>query len=471
MDAMEPQRSAAPAVRVREVGKCYQIYPRPADRLKQMLFSRFGRHYGHDFWALRDVSFEVRPGESFGIIGRNGSGKSTLLQIIAGILAPTRGEVETHGRVGALLELGSGFNPDFTGRENVFMNAAILGLSPAEIAARFDDIAAFADLGEFIDQPVKTYSSGMFVRLAFAVIAHIQADILIVDEALAVGDVFFVQKCMRFLRAFQERGILLFVTHDTAAVVSLCQRAIWLDHGQVRAMGAARDVTERYLEAFYADKQGPPAVVPAAAAPAVAAAAPERPAPRAPIPAAGPLHDPRLEFINRSPLRNDIQLIPFTPETSRRFGDGGAEILEVALRDAQGRALAWIVGGETVTLSVRARAVTPIPEPIIGFLVNDRLGQAVFGDNTFLTTLDQPHGVAAGAVFGADFTFQMPRLPAGDFAVTVAVANGSQADHIQHQWIHDALTFKSVSTSVCGGLVGIPMLRIEFVAAASGPSS
>lgn len=197
------------------------------------------------------MSFHVQKGETIGIIGRNGSGKSTLLQIICGTLTPSGGRVAINGRVAALLELGAGFNPEFTGRENVYMNAALLGLSKAQIEERLDAIFAFADIGGFVDQPVKTYSSGMYVRLAFAVIAHVDADVLVIDEALAVGDAFFTQKCMRFLRAFMERGTVLFVSHDTNAVVNLCTRVVWLDKGRVREIGPAKDVCDSYLEAFY----------------------------------------------------------------------------------------------------------------------------------------------------------------------------------------------------------------------------
>lgn len=201
------------AIKVQNLSKCYHIYDNPRDRLKQFVAPRLQRltwqhpkQYFREFWALKDVSFEVKKGETVGIIGRNGSGKSTLLQMICGTLTPTQGSIETNGRIAALLELGSGFNPEFTGRENVYMNASVLGLSNKEIDARFDDIVAFSDIGDFIEQPVKTYSSGMMVRLAFAVIAHVDADILIIDEALAVGDAFFTQKCMRFLRGFMKTG-------------------------------------------------------------------------------------------------------------------------------------------------------------------------------------------------------------------------------------------------------------------------
>ncbi|MGD9877853.1 ABC transporter ATP-binding protein, partial [Desulfococcus sp.] len=251
------------AIKVENLSKCYQIYDNPRDRLKQFVVPRLKRalgrqpnNYFREFWALRDVSFEVKRGETVGIIGRNGSGKSTLLQMICGTLSPTGGYVKTNGRIAALLELGSGFNPEFTGRENVYMNAAVIGLSKQEIDARINDIAAFADIGDFIEQPVKSYSSGMYVRLAFAVIAHVDADILVIDEALAVGDAFFTQKCMRYLRKFMKTGTVLFVSHDTASVRNLCTHAIWLEKGNILQQGVPKDVCENYLEAFFEAQQG-----------------------------------------------------------------------------------------------------------------------------------------------------------------------------------------------------------------------
>jgi len=239
-------------ISVRNVGKMYRIYDRPQDRLKHMLLWRFGRHYGREFWALRNVSFDVRRGETVGIIGRNGSGKSTLLQIIAGTLAPTEGEVQVKGRVAALLELGSGFNPEFTGRENVYLNGAILGLSREEIDARFDDIAAFADIGEFIEQPVKFYSSGMVVRLAFAVQALVPKDVLIVDEALAVGDEAFQRKCMRKLEEFRAQGgTVLLVTHNAQTIVSQCERCLLVWNGELLLDDRAKPVTDFYHRLIY----------------------------------------------------------------------------------------------------------------------------------------------------------------------------------------------------------------------------
>jgi len=218
------------AISLTNVSKCYKRYNRPLDRLKEIVLP--GRSRAQEFWALRDINLEVAQGDTLGIVGQNGSGKSTLLQIIAGTLTPTTGEVWVNGRVSALLELGSGFNPEFTGRQNVFFNGQILGLSREEIAAKFDSIAAFADIGDFLDQPVKTYSSGMVVRLAFAVVANIDPTILIVDEALAVGDARFQARCMKRIRQLKEQGVtILFVSHDSASVKMLCTRAALMDYG------------------------------------------------------------------------------------------------------------------------------------------------------------------------------------------------------------------------------------------------
>jgi lipopolysaccharide transport system ATP-binding protein len=238
---IEAGRASEYAIRIKGVSKYFPIYDTPRDRLKQMVMSRlhrlFGRaprRYHREFWALNEVGFDIRRGETVGIIGRNGAGKSTLLQIISGTLNPSAGTVETRGRIAALLELGAGFNPEFTGRENVFMNGSILGLSHEEVARRFDEIAAFADIGEFIDRPVKTYSSGMYVRLAFAVQACVDPDILIVDEALSVGDIGFQYKCFKRMEALREMGVtILMVTHSTGSILEYADRCIVLDGGRV----------------------------------------------------------------------------------------------------------------------------------------------------------------------------------------------------------------------------------------------
>lgn len=252
-----------PPIQLESISKCYRIFQNPQDRFKQALLDRFQNVLGRknasplyrEHWALRDVSFELQPGEAVGILGRNGAGKSTLLQIIAGTLEPTSGSVTTTGRITALLELGSGFNPEFTGRENVFLNAQILGMAREDVLARFDDIAGFADIGDFIDQPVKTYSSGMMMRLAFAVQTAVDPKILIVDEALSVGDMFFQAKCMSRIRRLVDDGVaMLFVSHDVGAVRQLCARAILLSEGKTKAVGQTRTVADDYMRMQLEDR-------------------------------------------------------------------------------------------------------------------------------------------------------------------------------------------------------------------------
>jgi lipopolysaccharide transport system ATP-binding protein len=450
------------AIRVGAVGKCYHIYDTPRDRLKQFVLSRARRvaglterQYHRDFWALRDVSFELKRGEAIGIIGRNGSGKSTLLQVLCGTLTPTTGTVEVFGRVAALLELGAGFNPEFSGRENVYMNAALLGLTRGQIDERFDAIAAFADIGEFLEQPVKMYSSGMFVRLAFAVIAHVDADILVVDEALAVGDALFTQRCMRFIRKFREHGSLLFVSHDSGAVMNLCDRAIWLHSGHVKQHGKAKEVCEQYLDdLFGALKANAPRTEPLK----------DRAAPGRIERLRQPglvWRDQRAAFINCSNLRNDLEVFRFKEERAEFVGSD-AKITGVRLIDASGDPLSWVVGGEKVTMRIDAQAYVDLHGPIFGFMLRDRLGQSIFGDNSYLAWSAQPLRVAAGETFAGEFEFHMPWLAAGDYVFQVALAEGTQQDHRQLHWIHDALVVRAHHETVSTGIVGIPMIDIRL---------
>lgn len=436
------------AIRLEGVGKCFQVYGKPHYRLLQSIF-RGGRKYFQEFWALRDISLEIRQGETFGVIGRNGAGKSTLLQIICGVLAPTTGVVEINGRVAALLELGAGFNPEFTGRENVFMYASILGLDREEIRNRYDDIVAFADIGDYLDQPVKTYSSGMVVRLAFAVIAHVDADILIVDEALAVGDAFFVQKCMRFLREFMTHGTILFVSHDTGTVVNLCNQAVLLQKGNIKVIGSPKEVSEIYLADLYGLEQGRDLAITIDEQRKTDSEKTE-------------CRDMRLEYINTTQFRNDIELFEFSPQVTS-FGEGGATIVSVEMLDINGAQCAWIVGGEKVTLVIRCQSVNDIDSVIVGFYLKDALGQYLFGDNTYLTYKSDPIAISAGRLFTAQFGFYMPLLPVGDYSIDVAVAEGTQEEHVQHRWMHDALVFKSHSSAVSRGLIGIPMHNVKII--------
>lgn len=434
------------AIRAQALGKHYQIYETPRDRLKQFVAPRLQRlaglpprRYYREFWALRDVSFEIRPGETVGIVGRNGSGKSTLLQVVSGTLHPSCGSVDVNGRVAALLELGSGFNPEFTGRENVYMSGAVLGLSRQEVDARFEAICAFADIGDFIEQPVKTYSSGMYVRLAFAVIAHAEADILVIDEALSVGDAYFVQKCMRFLRGFMERGTLLFCSHDSGAINNLCDRAILLNDGRLEMAGTPKDVTEYYLAALHAAVPGRGRTMPPPSA-----ARPAAPAPAVPAQDASPL-----------------EIFRFEPGQSG-FGAGGARIAGVRFLDARGAPLAFITGGEDVVLEIRCEAVEDLAQPIVGFQFKDRLGQVLFAENTLAAGRSAVVAPAAGDAFAARFAFRLPLLPVGDYSVTAAVAEGTAAHHVQHHWIHDALIVRAHASAVSYGLVGIPMHEVTL---------
>lgn len=449
-------------IKVERLSKCYHIYDQARDRLKQMILPRIQRalglrpkQYFHGFWALKDVSFEVKKGETVGIIGKNGSGKSTLLQMICGTLNPTNGRIQTRGRIAALLELGSGFNPEFSGRENVYLNASLLGLSQREIDDRYERILAFADIGEFVNQPVKTYSSGMMVRLAFAVIAHVDADILVIDEALAVGDAVFTQKCMRFLRKFMQTGTVLFVTHDTDAVTTFCQSAVLLVHGSVRALGPAKEVVENYLELNYQETQGVDLPV-------------DKPKTEAdPLLQGKELpeyRDMRLDFINASALRNDVKVFMFN-EDAAAFGAGGVSLKHISVLDLEGRPLMYAVGGEDVVLEIAFLTHQLIERPIIGFTLKNRMGQNIFADNTLIAMRDRQIQADAGRSLVARFEFRFPVLPAGEYSISPAIADGTQDEHVQLQWVHDAIILNVQSSMVCLGLIGLPMRNISLCVA------
>ncbi|WP_040242527.1 ABC transporter ATP-binding protein [Chromohalobacter japonicus] len=443
------------ALRVRRLRKDFRLYPSNGARLRQWLWHPISRRLGRPlppayqtFTALDELSFDVQRGQTVGVIGRNGSGKSTLLQLLSGTLTPTQGEVEVNGRVAALLELGSGFNPEFSGRENVYIYAAIMGLSRKQVDERFVSIEAFAEIGEFIDRPVKSYSSGMMVRLAFAVIVHVDADILIIDEALSVGDAFFVQKCMRFLRGFMAHGTVFFVSHDSSAVTNLCDQALWLEHGRLRMVGTAKEVTEHYLASQFETTNEARVDEDASDVAEDEAFLIEE-----------DYHDMRRDLVMNSTLRNDLEVFRFDPHGSD-FGEGGGEIRHAALYDEHGRALSWLVGGEAVELVVQARAQRVLDGPILGFYLKDRLGQALFGDNTYIGT-ERLH-LSPGEVFTARFAFRMPVLPRGQYSLAIALAEGTQEDHVQHHWLHDALLLESHASHVASGLVGIPMRHIRL---------
>jgi lipopolysaccharide transport system ATP-binding protein len=435
------------------VSKCHLIYDRPEDRLKQILIPRIQRLCGaspsrfyKEFWALRDVSVQVDVGETIGIIGRNGAGKSTLLQILCGTLNPTTGSVQTKGRIAALLELGSGFNPEFTGRENVYLNAAVLGLTRQEIDTRFDDIAAFADIGDFIDRPVKTYSSGMFVRLAFAVIAHVNADILVIDEALAVGDVVFTQKCMRFLRRFKKEKTLVFVSHDIHSIINLCDRAMWLDHGMVRMLGGAKEVAEAYIQDANEETRLTSGISSQSHTPRARDTASPEP----------------LQSQHSSPKEDAPRITLFDGlGESAHYGKGHAKITSVTLRHSRDNKDGIFRGGDPVRLEIAASISERFESPIIGFAVKDRLGQWLFGQNTYECSNTIPEAISGRTLVGI-FDFDLPWLPSGSYSMLVSIAEGTPFNNTSHHWIHDAVVFNVVGTKPGLGLMGIPFNSISL---------
>lgn len=472
------------AVRVEGLSKIYPLWDSPADRLMYP-FRRLWRSVSRDFpaesttsrgyrefHALHDITVDIRKGESWGIIGVNGSGKSTLLKIISGNLRPSAGRVEVDGKV-VILDYGSGFNGELTGEENVHVKGLLMGLTSRQIAERFDSIAEFAELGDFIRQPVKTYSSGMVARLGFAIVAHTDADIIITDEALAVGDIFFVQKCMGFIRSFLGRGTFLFVSHSTNDVLSLCQNAIWLEHGRVRAIGPSPSVVNAYLGTKAleraAKRQGEPGLDgPSGTSPDTTTSGPieivfdksrlsrlmQHSVPRART-------DERLVSTREEGGANFIAVSAF-PFDSGGFGAGGARIVGVTCRGESGSPLAGFQGAELVRLCVEVVAERDLRNPIVGFQVKDRLGQSLFADNTHPVFQEQLLKVCGGTGFEVEFTFQMPLLPRGEYVVRVAIAEGKEEGlAVPLHVLDNALALRSDARGPRHGLVGVPMESIR----------
>lgn len=431
-----------PVVVAKDLAKSYTLYPRPSDRLAH-LFMPWRKYPSFD--ALKGVSFTVGRGETVGIIGQNGAGKSTLLQVVTGTITPSGGEVKVSGRVAALLELGAGFEPDFTGRENIMLNGTILGLSSRELKERTEEIIAFSELGPFIDRPVRTYSSGMFMRLAFSVAAHVDADLLIIDEALSVGDVRFTQKCLRFLKDFKQRGSILFVSHDLGSVTGLCDKAIWLDHGRVRAEGPAIKICEQYVGSLF---EG---------AVAETSAAPAQNLPAQPVSGEIVLMDE--EAPPRASRPGATSVSAFNAEGSA-FGSGGAAIIDAGLfSPADGHRLTQVVEGQEVDLKVLVKAEVTVERPIMGFYVKDRLGQFLLGDNSYWDTVPQP-AIPAGERLAFRFRFRWPALARGTYTLTVGFADGTMEHHIQRHWIHDAVIFEVLSSSARLAMVGVQLRRV-----------
>lgn len=399
------------AVEFQGVSKSYSIYESPGDRFKELLtFNRLRRH--RDFWALHEVSFQVPRGQTFCVIGENGSGKSTLLQIVAGILQPTAGKVDVKGRVAALLELGSGFNPEFTGRENVYLNGSILGFSTRQIDQRYKDIAEFAEIGDFIDQPVKTYSSGMVVRLAFAVAINVDPEILLVDEALAVGDIYFRQRCMRKVHELRSRGVtILFVSHAIGDVKAIGDQVLWLEHGRTVALGDTDRVVAKYLAAM----------VEKDSAYLELKTQPERRKPHARVSAP--------------------EVVETIPNIDHRYGDGRAEVIGIAVLDASGRPLHLLEPGGRMVVRISVRAKQDVPLPIVGFMMRNHLGIDFSGANTAREGHELPP-LGPGDVYTVDFHLELPELYPGTFSFSPAIADGTLLGYKMCDWIDNAVTLQ-----------------------------
>lgn len=452
------------ALIVDKVSKRYEIYERPQDRLRQFLIPRLQKAlpprwrreetFFTEFWALRDVSLQLRRGDALGILGRNGAGKSTLLQIIAGTLTPTSGSISAIGRIAALLELGSGFSPDFTGRENVKLNATLLGLTAAEIDQRFEAIAQFADIGEFMEQPVKTYSSGMLMRLAFAVQTAVEPELLIVDEALAVGDARFQKKCFGRLARLREQGTtILFVTHDTSAILLFCTRAVILEHGRVHADGDPQRIAREYHKLLFGNagesERPRQTIEPAHATSEVLALCNSQELARSPTPGQAP----KAENASREV----------------RYGSREAEITEIGLRDSGGEPARIIETKTSCEAYFRATFLVSMPKPVsYGFIISNVRGIEVYGTKSGLYSKSIPPN-PSGTSYECRLRFFVSLVP-GRYFLTVALAHDDDRskdhfldyrfDAVEFEVIGPTRTFTSSLTDLDAELTHLPLAEI-----------
>lgn len=408
------------------LSKRYPLFSSPSARLRQLLFPNSASAHSH-FWALRDVNFHVERGETFCIVGQNGSGKSTLLQLIAGIIPQTGGEIYVRGRLAALLELGAGFNPDFTGRENVLLNAALLGFSSVEITKRLPEIEAFAEIGAFIDQPVKTYSSGMLVRLAFAVAVHLEPELLLVDEALAVGDIYFRQRCMRKVHELKRRGTtILYVTHSAQDVRAIGDRCLWLDGGELRECGDPETVVSHYIaemttrDGKYVDANPQPVVA-------------------------------QDDFLLDIPP----ETISTIPNIDHRFGDRRAEIVGVALTDNSGKRITLLQPHSEVVLRMTATTSHSISRPIFGYVLRNHLGLDLAASNTLREGLPLAP-LRPGQTITVDFHLTVPELYPAAFSFTAALADGDLHSFVMCDWLENVISVEMDGNQPVYGYLQLP---------------
>jgi len=421
------------AIRVEHVSKSYHLYDSSLDRFKEALHP-FKKQYYKNFYALDDVSFDLPRGKAYGIIGFNGSGKSTLLKIICGVTKETSGRLEVKGKISALLELGAGFNPEFTGRQNIYFSGVLAGISREEMDLRYDEIVTFADIGDFIEQPVKSYSSGMLMRVAFAVAVHVDPDILVIDEALAVGDARFRHKCMTKIRSFKDRCTILFVSHDINAVLSFCDCAIWLDNGKMIMMGEPKEVAQLYMEATYESTKQ---II------------------------------ERQEQVADSEADSEISESLTKGENSCQnskvgsFGLGSATIVSCSLQGANAKPKENIRCGEQVVLHFRMDIDAYIDQPIVGFAVSNHLGLMVFGFNNLIAGGRKLEPFQEGERVDIKYIFAWPDVEPGSYVFTVAIADGVLDEHEQQHWIHDALVVDCFRDERMVGMFNVGEVGLE----------
>jgi lipopolysaccharide transport system ATP-binding protein len=418
-----------------KITKNYRIYNRNIDRLKQFFTNK---KYYKNFSALKNVSFKVNDGETLGIIGLNGSGKSTLLQIMCNILTPSSGFIKSEGKIAALLELGSGINPEFTGKENIYLLSSLYGLSKRKINSKFKQIVDFSGINEYINQPVKNYSSGMTLRLAFSIIAHVDADILVIDEALSVGDIIFSQKCMNYLRDFQNKGTIIYVTHDINSTLNFCTKLIWLHKGQIMKYGDTVEVLNSYSHFYYQSIH----------------------------------NEKKLKQIEKKRTNKKIfktkkidRTISFESylnlNTSDGFESGDAKIISVLINNKRGKKTNTFYGGEAISLTVEVETYEFILNPIIGWAIKDKYGQTITAENS------ENYGKVIKSInknfrLSCLFQFNLPLLKNGDYSLSVAFAEGKSASPKQHHWIEQAIIFRVINKENNFGIIKPDIFKVSL---------
>jgi ABC-type polysaccharide/polyol phosphate transport system ATPase subunit len=417
-------------IQVEALSKAYRIYRKPVDRLKEVL--PFLKPHYESFDALKDISFKVSAGETVGIIGQNGAGKSTLLQILSGVLEPSGGTYSLNGRVGSLLELGAGFHPDFDGVQNVRLQGRLLGLPRDFIEERIPKILAFAEIGDFVRQPVRTYSSGMFVRLAFSSAVHMDPEVLIIDEALSVGDVFFQHKCIARMKQFQEEGkTILVVSHDPQTIRHLCDRAIHLRDGELVGDGSPEKIVAQYLQ----EKTRTSARIGSNA---------------------GEVHVEAVEGESQAPKERVLPLPPPLKDNLERFGEGGAQIFGAGIYDPKGNLLDMVEGGKNYRLQLMVQASRDVAPLNVGFILRDKKGLDLFGTN--LAVLDKNiSNLEEGNVVVVSFLFDLPKIASGNYSFACAVAEGDAVDYTMLDWVDHALVIQCRTEGLIIGHLQIPM--------------